>query len=53
MCVHPLCLVRQWKRLWDHLVTASTQPQLLHFVVVAYLKYFKTTLMAIKAPPRT
>ena len=45
--------MRQWKRLWDHLVTASTQPQLLHFVVVAYLKYFKTTLMAIKAPPRT
>lgn len=35
----------EWMVLFDHLV--SNPPSFLHFVVIAYLKYFRTALLQI------
>jgi hypothetical protein len=40
----------EWETLWDTLLTRASDPTLLVFAVVSYLRYFRGPLLAIKAP---
>ena len=40
----------EWLRLWDHLVTDAANPEGFLHTVVAYMRFFRTTLLHIAAP---
>jgi hypothetical protein len=40
----------EWEQLWDTLLVRAHDPSLLPFAVVAYLRYFRGPLLAVRAP---